>query len=307
VIVDESGRYVLTQLNENTLWRYDRRWRRSTTYQPYGQTTFSVIEGKHHLATVLQREAGGELEVKVLSPTAPDVAIGTATYVDTWVFEGAPQVWANVPEYIITRQKDGTNGLLRIEDDAETDPLEGIETVHQVAQVPGSRLVVLSGPGTYTVYDPVATRSIRHFELAGKNEVPNLRFRNEEELWINDLDTMLKVETRQFEVADAAGSDVEAADGGEPSREHGSFGRWTFAAANELCVVTRPTVGDVLVLDVVSMLPVARGIFRRGTPLEAMLVGRNSIVAVDADGNRLGTRLKKVAINFEAPEAPSID
>ena len=303
VIADESGRYVLTQLNENTLWRYDRRWRRSSTFQPFGDMSFAVIEGEHQLAAVSQREAGGGLEAKVLSPRAPALALATANYVDTWVFEGDPQVWANVPEYVITRQKDGTNGLLRIADDAEIDPLEGFGPVHQVAQVPNSRLVVLGGSASYTVYDPIAMRSIRHFELAGKNQTPFLRFRHEDELWINDTDTMLKIETRQFEVVDAAGSDIDPEVNGESSPHHGGFGRWAFAAHNELCVVTRPRMGDVLVLDTMSMLPVARGVFKSGVPLEALLVGRNSIVAVDAAGNRLRTRLKKVGINFETVPA----
>jgi len=308
VIVDDSGRYVLTQLNGTTLWRYDRRWRSVETYRPYGDVEFSVVEGKHHLATVSQPEAGGEIEVVVRSPKSPADALASAKYIDTWLFDGDSPMWANVPEYVITRQKDGQNGLLRIEDDAEIDPLEGFEGAHAIAQVPNSRLVVIAGPGAYTVYDPIARRAIRHYQLASGNQSPSLRFRNEEELWLNDVDTMLKIETRQFEVIDAAGSEVEHHVEEEIPGKLGGFGRWTFAADNELCVVTRPNVGDVLVLDVVSMLPVARGVFAKGVPIEAALVGRNTVVAVDAGGRPLRTRLKKVAVNFEtapAEEAPT--
>lgn len=292
---------MLTQLNATTLWQYDARWRKVQTLQPYGEAGFTVVEGKHHLAVIAQSEAGGEIEVTVRSARSPEDVLATGRFIDTWVFEGDSQAWAMVPEYIITTKQDGTKGLLRIADDAEIDPLEEFEPALEVVAVPNSRLVIIASSGAYTVYDPIAARAIRHFQLAGGNPEPTLRFRNNDELWVNDIDTMLKIETREFEeVLDAAGSDIEQED------THGGFGRWTFAAGNELCVVTRPSVGDVLVLDVISMLPIARGVFSNGVPVEAVLVGRNTVVAVDVDGRALRTRVKKVAINFEpAPEADS--
>jgi hypothetical protein len=318
VIVDESGRYVHTQLNETTLWRYDRRWRKVSMCQPYGDKAFTTIDGKHHFAVVHQAEPGGEVEVTLRSAADPEAVLATGRFVDTWIFEGEPKLWGRVPEYIITKQKDGNSALLRIEDDAEVDPLEGFESAHTVVAVPNSRLVVVGGAGSYTVYDPVAMRAIRHYQLAGGNQLPFMRFRNDEELWLNDVDTMLKIETKQFEVIDAAGSDIGETEGPsegqtegpsegpiEGPKELGGFGRWTFAAGNELCVVTRPNVGDVLVLDAVSMLPVARGVLSRGLPLEAVLIGRNTIVATDVEGKPLRTRLRRVTINFEGPQSDS--
>lgn len=308
MIADESGRYVLTQLNDKTLWRYDHRWRKVDTYEPYGDAGFSAIEGEHHVGLVSQPEAGGEIEVTVRSAKNPTGILATARFMDTWVFEGQSQMWAAIPEYFLTQKKDGSRGLLRIADDAEIDPLEDFEAVLSVEAVPNSRLVVIASPGAYTVYDPIATRAIRHFKLAGENPTPRLRFRNNDELWVNDVDTMLKIETRQFEeVLDAAGSDIEPSDI-EPSEigqegVHGGFGRWNFARENELCVITRPSVGDVLVLDAISMLPVARGVFSTGVPLDVILVGRNSVVAVDAGANLLRTRVKRVAMRFETPTA----
>lgn len=303
VITDESGRYALTQLNETVLWRYDRRWRSVSMHQPFGDMPFTSVEGKHHLAVISQPNPGGEIAVSIRAVAHPEIVLATGTFIDTWVFEGEPSLWALVPEYILISQKDGRTGLLRIADNAEIDILEGFDTPHAVAQVPNSRLVVLAGPASYTVYDAVAERSIRHFELAGGNQKPMLRFRNSEELWLNDVDTMLKVETKSFEVVDAAGSDVgEHTHVDTPTEKLGGFGRWTFAAENELCVVTRPNVGDVLVLDGVSMLPVARGIFNRGLPIEAMLMGRNTIIATDIQGRPLRTRSRRVTVNFETGE-----
>jgi hypothetical protein len=318
VIVDESGRYVSTQLNENVLWRYDRRWRGVTMHQPYGDSAFTTIDGLHHFAVVHQPEAGGEIEVTLRTAKDPATVLATARFVDAWVFEGEPQLWGLVPEYVVTKQKDGTNGLLRIEDDAEVDPLEGFDGAHVVVGVPDSRLVVVGGPASYTVYDPVAARAIRRYELAGGNQAPSMKFRNGEELWLNDVDTMLKIETKQFEVIDAAGSETsetseiaDPADGlpGGAGDDSGGFGKWNFAAGNELCVVTRPEVADVLVLDTVSMLPVARGVFKSGRPTEALLLGRNSIVATDVSGAALRARLRKVPVQIDAagPPRPETD
>jgi hypothetical protein len=302
VIVDESGRYVSTQLNENILWRYDRRWRSVTMHQPYGDSVFTTIAGPHHFAVVNQPDAGGQIEVTLRPASDPAQVVATARFVDTWVFEGEPQAWAWVPEYIVTRQADGSNGLLRIEDDAEIDSLEGFGAAHSIVGVPDSRLVIIGGPASYSVYDPVAGRTIRHFELAGGNQAPTMRFRNGEELWLNDVETMLKIETKQFEVVDAAGSEMGAQPGSEATTHQGGFGGWNFAARNELCLVARPGLGDVLVLDAVSMLPVARGVFKSGRPTEAMLLGRNSLVATDESGTALRTRLRKVPLPAITPE-----
>jgi hypothetical protein len=307
VLLDESGRYALTQLNESTLWRYDRRWRGVAAFQPHGDAAVRVIEGTHHFLVVHQSEPGGEIEVTVRPAAAPEVVLATGRFVDAWHFEGDSQAFGKVPDYVLVEQSDGSPALLRIADDAEIDALEGFDSVVDVAHVPDSRLVVISGVAAYTVYDPAISKAIRHFELAGGNPTPMMGFRNGEELWMNDTDTMLKIETRQFEVQDAAGSQIDASVDPETAEPLGRFGRWTFAAGNELCVVTRPEMGDVLVLDGVSMLPVARGIFDRSSPFDAVLSGRNSIVAVDARGKALRTRLRRVKIHFEDAPGPGAD
>jgi hypothetical protein len=305
VITDESRRYVLTQLNPSTLWHYDRRWRRVSAYQPHAEDAFTTLEGRHHFAVVHQPEAGGKIEVTLRSANAPTTVLATGRFVDSWVFEGEAKLWGLVPEYLVTREKDGRNGLLRIEDDAEIDALEGFTSVNTIIGVPDSRLVIVGSPGSYTVYDPIAVRSIRHYQLAGGNQSPSMQFRNNEELWLNDIDTMLKIETKQFEVIDAAGSELdEGVEADTVVGRPGGFGRWNFAAEKELCVVTRPNVGDVLVLDAVSMLPVARGVFKHGQPMEALLIGRNTVIATDANGEVLRTRLRRVTTHFEGSEGP---
>lgn len=72
------------------------------------------------------------------------------------------------------------------------------------------------------------------------------------------------------------------AGGGAAAR--GAFGGWTFAADHELCVVARPGLGDVLVLDALTMLPVAQAVVG-GQPVDATMVGRNTIVSLDASGS----------------------
>lgn len=301
MILDETGRYALTQLNESTLWRYDMRWRGVTMHQPYGDNPITTVEGTHYVLVVHQANDGSDITATVRGPRDLEVVLASGTFNDgKWSFEGEVDYWEKVPEYIIVKRADGGPALVRLADDADIDPLEGFKSALRVSHVPDSRLVVIAGEGAYTVYDPIARRAIRHYELSGKNSNPYLRFRNADELWINDTDTMLKLDTKKFQVVDAAGSETgsEDVDQSKLPPDLGNFGRWTFAADNELCVVTRPNMGDVLILDGVTMLPVGRGIFGQVRPIDALLAGRNKIVAVDEKGFGHRARTRRVNIRF---------
>jgi hypothetical protein len=295
MITDESGRFALAPVG-NRLWRYDGRWRTSDLID-VGESPVYFSEGAAALA-VTTKEAD-HISVEVRIPESPDDVPASAIYDGThWEFLGDSQFWAAVPDYVLLAEGDGQQ-MLRLADDAELDPLEGIGPVHQVVDVPASRLVMLAGAGIISVYDPIARRVLRHFELAEKNPQPVIRFHDADEVWINDLTTMLKLDAKKFEVIDAAGSETgispsEAGEEGEKKTALGRFEGWTFAAGNELCVVTRPELGDALVLDTVSMLPVAQATFLTGAPIDATLVRRNILIATTADGLALRARVRKV-------------
>lgn len=290
MITDPGGRYLLTQLNSRELWHYDKRWRKYELLGFGDEKEARVYEGVHHLCSVVDTKPGEALTATVYSAEDPKNPIATAVFDnDKWTFEGDKQAWAWVPEYILVPLENDQQALLRIADNCELFNVSELGKVIDVVPVPDNRIVLLIGEGKFWVFDPISHRSFWSQQLAQANPRPVARFRNNEEVWINDLDTMLKLEAKKFEIIDGAGSDIS--DQGEA--HHGHFGRWTFAAQGELCVITRPSMGDVLVIDALSMAPVAQGVFR-ASPVDAMLVGRNTLVGVAEDGSPLRTRARRV-------------
>ena len=309
MIVSSDGLRAVAALEGAGLWTYDRRRRRTAVVDPTDGRPFLIREGTGAFA-LLERVDGGA-RVTVRDVREPLEVLASADLdADAWRFAGDNRQWARVPEHVLLVDGDHRR-LARLADDAAVVDISELGPVHQVEMVPGSRLVVLAGPGALSVFDPVAGRELRHLQLAGGEQHPLVRFRNGEELWVNDVDTMLKIETRQWQVVDAAGS--ETAEGAEPraipvdpepvaageaedaTASAGRFGGWTWAGDGELCVVSRPGTGDVLVLDAVSMLPVAHGLVG-GAPIDAALLGRNLVVAVEGDGGTRRSRARRVRI-----------
>jgi hypothetical protein len=296
MITDPGQRFALAKVGDTHLWRYDKRWWSTRLIEPAEGEPFTFVEGRHHAIVVVERD--GRIDVSVRGPADPETPLATGSFDGKWVFEGNSQMWSTVPDFILVN-----DGLLRIADDATIDPLDGFVDVVSVTPVPDSRLVVITSNGAYTVYDAVARRSIRHYELTGKNPSPVARFRNDDELWLSDRGTMLKLDTKQFEVIDAAGTELDGeagpekeGEGRDPSLEE--LGPWALVANGELCAVTRPNLGDVLLLDGLSMLPVARAVFAPAIPTDAILMGRNLMVAVDERGGARRARSRPVRINF---------
>ena len=290
MIVDTSGRYLLAH-SDGQLWNYDARWRSTKMIELEAEGTVFAAEGAGYLS--LAETFGDITKVTVRSPARPEESLATGTFTEaSWHFEGDPSLWASVPDYVIVPGDNDHPGILRVADGAEFDPLDGIGPIHQVIDVPESRLVLLISEGGMSVYDPVARSSVGRHDLAEQNKTPLARFRSSDEVWISDINTMLKLETKKFEPIDAAGSEAEG--GADLSDGIGRFAGWTFAAGTELCVVTRPDMGDVLVLDAVSMLPVAQAVFTAGSPVDAALIRRNVIVGRTLNGRTLRGRARKV-------------
>lgn len=304
---ESSARYLLTALDRHRLWRYDRRWRRSSVFSPFGEQPFLFLPGQGSafaLVTVHSGPPNLHLEVTVRSSHQVGIIRAQAVYEqEEWTFSGDNHAWAQVPEYVLLTSEELPADspaprpiLLRIADDAEPDELEGVEGARVVTPVPGSRLVVLAGAGKIYVYEPVVRRVVANFDLAGGTEHLDLGFRDDNELWIADGDTLVKVDSKSWKVLDAAGT-AEVVDAAEATAEgqkrSGHFGRWSFVADNELALVTRPDIGDVLALDAVTMLPVGRAVFR-SRPLDACLLGKNLVLAVDDSGEVWRCRLRRV-------------
>lgn len=297
MITDAKPRIVLAWKRiadaQIELLRFDSRWRSTRSFMACadklsGYTHLDVLEGNYHFAVIERGENTG-LRITLRSVDHPDLCTATGEFQSgNWHFSGEHQQWANVPEYLLVREK-FSYSVLRIADDATTIDLDGIDDALGVIAVPNSRLLVISRIGGMSIFDVYAKRVIHTYRFKEHNPTPTIRFRGEE-LWANDVTTMLKLDAK-FAVIDAAGSELET----EHDPTHGAISSWTFAAGAELCLVTRPDMHDVVVLDTVTMLPVAHAVFPAWSrPKEAVLCGTRTVIGQLEDGSLVCQRLRRV-------------
>ncbi len=289
MIVDESGRYLLRQLNSTTLWRYDRRWRRTQQLSPFAGAEFSCVEGKARV--LLARTVEGRLVTSVHGAVEPGTALASGVYENgKWTFTGDNQAWAHVPEYTFLSSDDAKRALLRIGDGAEPDPLEDVDGVTSVIDVPESRLVVLAGGGRITVYDPHSRHAGFRLSLPSASTAksdPRLRFRDGgKELWLNDFSSLLKLETRNWTVVDAAGFVADAEQQSSPL-----INEWTFTSDESAAVVCRSDQHSVGVVDT-ETLELITEISCNSEPVDAVLIDER-VVATDNLGKVLRGRARR--------------
>jgi len=283
VITD--GRYLLRAESNTMLWRYDTRWRR-TKRVPFGNgLPFELYEGDGHALLVQHIE--GSILASVVGASDPSTTLATANYDGkVWAFAGDKSAWTSVPEYVLLPpegESTSASGLLRIADGALIDPLVDVVGVRTVTAVPKSRLVVLVGSGKVTVYDPNSGHAGYRFALANDAANPQVRFRKEgAELWINDVDTMLKIETRDWEVIEAAGPPSEA-------EIQAPIAQWVFADDESVACLLRPDENEVVIVDS-STLELVEAVSFKASPVD--VVRRNDkLVAVTGSGDVMRARL----------------
>ncbi len=239
-----------------------------------------MYEGVSGYFVLVVEETTEGVSCSVRHVSRPDTAVATGQFADEhWAFEGESQLWANVPEYLLIPAGGARRHLLRIADGATPDALEHLGVVTAVSGVPNSRLVVLAGEGHITAWDPVGRRAGVHLRLTGGTDNPTMRFRSEgAELWVNDGSTLLKFETKTWDVIDAAGSEPEG----------GSIVHWDFDSTQSHCAVVRENQTGVILIDVETMLPVGHAQFDAHTVDSLAVDGR--IIALDQNG-RFSRRL----------------
>lgn len=251
MILDSSKRYVVAAAADR-LARYDRRWRRTTKSEPFDGDCFEAKDGNGHLLCIhTNLVADGPLvRAAVYHASDPVRPVAMGTYDRKWRFEGRNQAWQYVPEYLLV-ELDGRMSLLRIADHAEFDPLEvdGLASVNSVVALEGSRLVLLAGNGEIHVYDPVRRLEMARFELAGGVVRPTLRVASGGDiLWVDDVDTLLQIDTRSWQAIDAAGSESPG----------DVIVSWSLSANEHWVAVARRSDEGVLLLEARTLLPTAQ-------------------------------------------------
>lgn len=301
MITDPRHRYatfLATTESESELRRYDRilgttRVLPLPVAEEGRRVSVSAQEGEHHLAVIAVDDETGEIDLTLRDAKHPD-RIRTAGQFrqENWTFFGDVPLWGTLEQWLLLRSD--SVELLRIEDEASRVPLPEIPEALSVAQLQGTRLVVVTAPQTLYVVDPVPGRVVRTVTLKGGGTHPIVRVRGEE-VWINDADTMLKLDAVRFSVLDAAGSELEA--GSTDAEPLGVITDWGFVRGGELVVIVRQALHDVVVLDALTMHPVGHAVFPQHAALvAATLVGRRTILAKTTEGWLTTARLRKVPL-----------
>jgi hypothetical protein len=283
MIASRRNRYLLAQVDEARLVRFDRLLKRKVEVELDKTSNIQFYEGTDgHFMLVGNQD--GRLHASVSHVQSPTHFLAEATFDDGWVFRNARDAWAHVPEYLLVPSEESGPSLLRVADDAEVVSLEDFGTVTRVVAVPDSRLVVFAGGGYLTAFDPIAGRAGAHLKLAEGTNSPTLGFRKEgKELVINDGPNLIKVETAHWTAIDAAGSDDE---------DQSAIAGWSPVDADTVAV-WREAMNDVLVIDVDSMLPVAIARFE-AVPSNVFVLGK-TVAATSPDGELMVERLRQIS------------
>lgn len=241
-----DGRHCLAFHGESSLWHYDTRWRKQSVVQINGHSKdIHAIEGTGALllvSTVTDELGTTRVTATVHVPGNPGEPAAIGEYVTRWTFEGDSAAWRFVPDYLIVREPQPT--LLRIADDARPIPLDDLQEATSVVNVPESRLIVLTGGGVLGVLDPISGRSAAKMRLGQGTVSPKAAFstiKGEPHLWINDGCLLIKLETKNWRVVDAAGPEDESI-----------IQSWRFLDDSHVLVVPQAKA-EVSLIDVAEM------------------------------------------------------
>lgn len=177
--------------------------------------------------------------------------------------EGNVAVWGNLPRHYVAYlvqpawsdfaliQVSRNNGLSLQTFDWYDDRYDkGYQGIIGVTEVPGSDLVIVSVQRSSKpiFYDPTARQKVGEIILSGGTGNPSLCFRRAaSELWVDDYDTILKLEPESWRVLKRRKLQPAAAGTAQ------FIGQFTFDGEEKVCAVARPFSGDVVGLNPKSL------------------------------------------------------
>ena len=277
-----DGRFCLRMQDSQDLWRYDTKWRKKAMFSMDKDKELIVIEGTLALlvvATDKQTTAKQTVTATVHLPDNPETPVAQGVYADGWTFAGSKEAWALVPDYFVL--PGDVPQLLRIADGAAPLELTGLGNVNSAVNVPDSRLLVLLGGGSLSVLDPVSGRSSAKMRLGQGTQRPIARFRTGKdglELWLNDGCLLMKLETKNWHVVDAAGTEDES-----------PIETWAFVDDRHVVVAPRGKA-ELLLIDLDEMALV-ESYFPETRIVDVAAIDESHVVGVDSDGNAWKTKL----------------
>ncbi len=167
---------------------------------------------------------------------------------------------------------------------------KGYQGIVGVTEIPGSERVLVSvqRSSKLIIYDPMARHQIGDIALSERSGNPSLYFRrSREELWADDYDTLVKVESGNWRILKARKLQAAAAGTGH------FIGQFTFNSDESICAVARPFSGDVVGLEPETLHTRYRAQLGR-QPLEVALLSDRRVYARDwKTGDLLEGRLRR--------------
>jgi hypothetical protein len=242
------------------LWCFDVRSGRDRRLH-FGDAKYcSLHEGERSLFAVAHHFDGNRFEITVHSFAAPEAVLSRCIVTaDARRTEGDVAVWSGLPRNYVAylRQSawcdfalirvalDGSVSLQTFEwYDERYD--KGYQGIVGVTSIPDSHLVIVSvqRDSSPVIYDPETRRKTGALALAGNFGNPRLYFRRAApELWADDYDTILKLDSKSWRVLKS--TRIQRAAGATAQ----FIGQFVFDADERVCAVARPFTGDVVGLD----------------------------------------------------------
>lgn len=223
-------------------------------------------------------------------------------------FEGMPAVWEHVPRHYTrtSRSNREINYSLVIVDPvigATSQILkwfDGYDKMYQsvlgATEIPGRPyvLIAVQRSSTIILHDPAAKRKVGEISLADRGGNPGLYFRRTaNELWADDYDTLLKLDSQDWAVIAKRRLQLGVPDTTGLTAESRQFiGDFTFTSDESFCCVARPFSGDVIALDPTNMKTVAIAKLGR-QPMQVAALRDGTVYARDwMSGDLLKGQLK---------------
>ena len=265
-----------------------------------------LVEGREDRFAVWHPlETGFRVSVRHMS--APTNALAQATVkMGQARLEGDSGEWAFVPSVYAGPDTDGPGAdqapcaLLVIAPDGtagEVQPLAWFNRdaydpmYHSIltpVQVPGERLVLIpvQRSSRLVIHDLVTKQEVGHIELADRGGNPTLRFRTNGELWVDDYDTLLRIDRDGWVKRDARLLQASVDDA------RAFVGDWSFTQDGTVCAVARPFSGDVVGLDTTTFKVTSRAVTGE-QPLGLAVLNDGRVFARDwKTGKRLSGQLQ---------------
>jgi len=249
----------------------------------------TLCAGRERLFSVIQNFNDGRVHITAHSFADPPSVLGRCIVEpDRCEVEGALDPWTYLPRHyvayleraawkdfgLISVGRDGSVSAAPFDlyDDSYDKGYQGI--IGAVASPTSDELLVSVQRSSSIVICTSEGHKTGHFDLAKSHGNPKLVFRGVKELWADDYDTLLVLDSRNWRVCRSR--KLQDASSGTAQ----FIGQFAFTRDESYCAVARPFSGDVLVLDPDTLKTRFRAKLG-GQPLEVAILHDRRVFARD--------------------------